>query len=96
MKGQSMTEPLDAGMIEMTSGVSAFTGNPFVVVQWGAKTGQLTPAETREMALHFLSCADAAESDAAVMKQLRDADLSEAAAALFVLGIRERREKGTQ
>lgn len=61
-----------AGTIEVTSGVSAFTGEPFCHVQWGKESGQLTPNEVRQMALLWLGAAEAAEQDAIVFQLIRE------------------------
>lgn len=61
---------MSADVIHTESGVSAFTGKPFVVVRWGKERGQLTPAEARELGLSILAAAEAAESDVAVHRVL--------------------------
>lgn len=39
-------------------------GQPFIVVRMGTASGQLTVDSARELGLHFLECAEAAEQDA--------------------------------
>ena len=79
--------------IEISSGVSLFTGEPFCTIRWGNEAAQMTPDEVRVMALHWLSAAEGAESDALVMQELQQGvglDLQTAGA--FLLKLRERRE----
>ncbi len=87
-----MSEPIDHDTINVYSGVSAFTGEGFVTVRWGAESGQLTPDAARAHALHVLSCAEAAENDALTQAVLReDVGLDAQTAAGFLVAIRERR-----
>lgn len=58
--------------IEIESGVSGRTREPFVVLRWGGESGQLTPTEARHHARRLLEAAEAAESDAFLMSFLRD------------------------
>lgn len=82
--------------IHITSGVSLFSGEPFCAIRWGTLAGQLTPAQVRTMALHWLEVAEAAESDALVMRELQEgAGLDLQTAGAFLLKLRERREKAT-
>jgi hypothetical protein len=56
--------------------------------------GQLAPDEVREMALVWLSAAEAADQDRIVMTMLtRDAGLDEETALGFIAGMREERDK---
>lgn len=82
--------------IEILSGVSAFSGEPFVQVRWGRESGQLTPAEARMHALHVLEAAEASESDALLVAMLTDQDpeglgLNMATASGFITELRQRR-----
>jgi len=81
----------DGGVLESVSGVSLFTGEPFVTLRWGQNSGQSTPAEARELAMSILAAAEAAESDAAVVKALRACRLSEEAIAPFLRDLRDLR-----
>jgi hypothetical protein len=63
-KADSQTEHPD---ILMQSTVST-TGRPSVQLKWGDMTGQLTPEEARDHALHVLECAEAAIHDAAFLR----------------------------
>ena len=90
----------DAGIhIEVTSGVSAFTGEAFcsIVVRDGGchgkvlGSGQDNPAGIRAMALSWLEAAEAAESDAVVFAELKALGLDEAAAGCVIAGMRARR-----
>ncbi len=78
--------------ISIESGVSLFDGKPFCAIRWGKERGQLSPDEVRQLALNWLSAAEAAESDAMVMTELQDGvglDLQTAGA--FLMALRERR-----
>ncbi len=87
----------DLNSIDMESGVSLFTGEPFVqivVVADGAPVarGQLPPAEVRRHALAYLEAAEAAETDALVWHMLREeVGMSEEAVGTFLTALRARR-----
>jgi hypothetical protein len=81
----------DGGVLESVSGVSLFTGEPFVTLRWGQNSGQLTPAEARELAMSILAAAEAAESDAAVVKVLRTCGCADEAIAPFLRDLRDLR-----
>jgi hypothetical protein len=84
--------PSEGGTIRVTSGVSAFTGQGFVDLRWGAQAGQLSPEEARQHALAVLGAAEAAELDALVYAELTSAvGVNDGAAAAFLLRLRERR-----
>lgn len=81
----------DPVRVEMASGVSAFTGDPFVQMRLvfadgSAKTvAQFTPADAREHGLHVIETAEAAVHDAAMaawMKAKLGADPETAAQAV--------------
>lgn len=79
-------------VMEVLSGVSAFTGEPFVQLRWGIQMAQFTPEEARQYALNVLAVAEASESDAAVVKMLTDdIGLPEQAALQFLVALRDRR-----
>jgi hypothetical protein len=84
--------------INVTSGVSLFTREGFCVIEVNHKpVGQLTPQGVRDMAMGWLSAADAAESDAAVFAELTDPkglNLSDEMAGRFVFSLRARRDQG--
>ena len=81
----------------MNSGVSMFTGEPFVevTVMLDGHThaiGQLSPDETRQHGLAYLAAAEAAEQDALVFKVLTEGvGLDKEHAGAFVLRMREER-----
>lgn len=83
--------------IDIESGVSAFTGEPFcrvgVLNEHGKQIGfaQLPPSEVRGMALQWLSAADAAENDAAVWAELKSVEIPEDVAGQFMMAVRRRR-----
>jgi hypothetical protein len=87
----------DLAEVQVTSGVSLFDGKPFCTVRSIAASGlvmlgQLTVAEVRGLALNWLEAAEAAESDAAVVAQLREmGGLPDEVVAAFVAGLRARR-----
>lgn len=64
--------------IYFESGVSAFTGDPFLSVEVAFTDGtrrrgaQMTPQQAREHALHVLEAAEAAVHDAAMHKWLKE------------------------
>lgn len=60
--------------ITVTSGVSAKTGEGFVVLRWGELACQLTPDEARRHALGVIQCADASEFDQAFVKAIGGPD----------------------
>lgn len=64
----------DATVLHSASGVSAFTGEPFVLLTWGARSGQMSPDEARTLGLHIIAAADAAETDAIVVGLLGGAE----------------------
>lgn len=88
----------DLERIDLTSGVSAFTGEPYVHVAAivdgeVAGFGQLSPAEMRAHGLAALEAAEAAESDALVFAELTEtAGLEAPSAAAFLVALRARRE----
>lgn len=80
--------------IEVQSGVSVFTHEPYVQLRWGAESGQLTPAEAREHALGVLRAADAAEFDATVWAEMTETiGLEPESVVRFLAGIRERGQR---
>lgn len=83
-------------MIHMQSGVSAFTGEPFITLQWGDQRGQLTVEEARSHAFAILETCEAATSDAFLFKFMRErVKADEQRAAQLLVAFREYRE-GTQ
>lgn len=84
-------DPEFTGLIS-TSGVSAFTGEPFVLLQWrGPLTGQMAPDEARQMALHIIAAADGAETDACLAAALTDAGVTLDATTALLSAVRDRR-----
>jgi len=84
---------MSAPDLEFHSGVSAFTGEPFVMVQWGHQTGQLTPAEAEAHAIAVIQAAQAARHDAAIMAELMsNGGFGREAAAGFIGALRKRLE----
>lgn len=81
--------------VEITSGVSAFTGEPFCqVIINGVARGQMTPTEVRQMALGWLEAAEAAESDAMVMAEMMETvGVDQQTAGAFVAALRKRRSQ---
>jgi hypothetical protein len=68
----------DLTNLNVEAGVNAFDGQPYCHIEArGADNvilmGQLPPAEIRQMALRWLSAADAAEHDAATFAFLQEA-----------------------
>lgn len=86
-----------SGVLEMSSGVSARTGEGFVHLVWGDQRGQLTPTEAREHARRIAEAAEAAEYDAIFVRWLledRVVDRIEQAVPLLIK-FRRYRESGT-
>lgn len=84
-------EPEFTGLLS-TSGVSRFTGEPFVLLEWhGPLSGQMTPEEARQLGLHLIECADVAVTDALVVSELKDMGVNDGAATLFLHHVRARR-----
>lgn len=81
------------GVLWTESGVSAASGEPFVALCWGAQTGQCTPDEARAVAMSILAAAEAAESDAAVVKLLRGIGVEDESVAGFVVDLRKVRSE---
>lgn len=85
----------DQNLMYSSSGVSAFTGDPFVLLTWGHESAQMTPDEARAFALHIINAADTAENDALIVKVLQEVIETSHDAALMVLGIMRDRRKDT-
>lgn len=86
--------PPESSMLATSAAVSAFTGDPFVLLTWsGPTTAQMTPDEARELALHIIAAADSAETDALVLHQLKGMGIADEHAAHFLVSVRQRREK---
>lgn len=95
----SNQEPIGLAGVDVISGVNQ-AGKPFCHIMASSPDaevvleGQLTPEETRKMALQWLEAAEAAESDALVMAELREAGLDDQHCAAFLVGMRKRRGDG--
>lgn len=89
----------EASAVEMESGVSLFTGEPFVAVRTLGTldngravtlAGQLSPTELREHAMRMLEAAEAAVQDAALLRFLDDKlGLDKAAGGRIIADLRE-------
>jgi hypothetical protein len=80
--------------LEMESGVNKRL-EPFVTVRWGAEVGQLSPTEARTHGLAMLEAAEAAETDAAIMRGMRKLnDGDDQMGFALVTMIRENRGQG--
>lgn len=81
----------DGGSIDMHSGVSLFTGKPFVTLRWGKSSGQLTPQEAEQHGLAVIATAMAARIDAAVFAELTETlGVDKQTAGRFIAGLRTR------
>jgi hypothetical protein len=77
------------GQVTVRGGVSATTGRGFCQFDWEGRTAQFTPADARQLALHLLEAAAAAEQDAAVWLFAREGiGLDAQQAAVMVEGVR--------
>jgi hypothetical protein len=56
--------------LQMESGVSPRTGEPFMHLRWGDQAGQFTLTQARGHAIKILDAAAASEFDAALVKAL--------------------------
>lgn len=84
----------DGDTIGIFSGVSAFSGQGYVQITWGAESGQLTPAEARMHALAVLEAAEAAEHDALVVAELTEGmGVEQQSALAFLVNLRGRRQQ---
>ena len=85
--------------IEMTSGVSLFTGEPYVQIVATidgkpAGHGQLSPAEVRAHAMAYLEAAEAAEQDANFYKLMKEKlELDDAVIGHLLSDLRAMREQ---
>ncbi len=61
-----------SNVIHIESIVSGADGRPYVTLEWGTQSGQLTPNEARMHAMSLMEATDAAESDALIVKFLRE------------------------
>jgi|GEM_PF-2678130 hypothetical protein len=66
-----MNEQSPSNAIHVESGVSVFTGKPFIAFHWGENHGQLTVAEANAYAFALLEACEAAESDAFIFEFMR-------------------------
>lgn len=82
---------MSGGVLEAASGVSAFTGEGFVLLTWGTNSGQMTPDEARQLGLHIIEAADAAVADAIVVHLLKGIGVTNDSAAGFLRDIRDHR-----
>lgn len=78
-------------MMHVESAVSAFTGDPFVLLTWDVQAAQMDPDAARAFALHIIAAADAAETDAILHAELKGLGLDADTATRFLLAIREKR-----
>lgn len=78
-------------VIDVQSIVSAANGQPLVQIKWGSQAGQLTPAEARQHALGLLDAANAAETDAALLRLTRQAGGDDEEAAVLLALVRAQR-----
>ncbi len=81
-----------AESLEMESGVNKRLEG-FVTVRWGAEVGQLSPVEARQYGLSMLECAEAAESDAAVLRGMQAGGFEAEAGFGLLRLIREHRSR---
>lgn len=83
--------------IQYTSGVSSLTGDGFVTLTWGAEAGQLSATECRALAFNLLNTAEAADTDAFLLRFLQDkVHVPIHQAARILIDFREARARGVQ
>lgn len=93
--GLAAADTLDeAGELGVESGVSLFTGEPFVILRLDDRhVGQVDPAAARKISRDFAEAAEAAESDALMAHQLAHViGLPGPQVAAFIVAIREGRD----
>jgi len=81
----------DNSNIRVDSGVSLFTGDGYVSLKWGEQAGQLTIAEARAHALSILGAAEAADTDSALWRYLKEGGASDEQAGGMLGAIRRNR-----
>jgi hypothetical protein len=59
-------------------------GEPFVVIRWGTRRGQLSLEATRQLACDLFEVAEQANSDAAAFRYLLETGAAKGEAAAFV------------
>jgi len=84
----------DGSMIWSHSIVSQQTGDGLVQLTWGDKKAQLTCEEARQHALVILECADAAESDACLVRFLGKIGMEREDAVKILVDFRVFRHEG--
>ncbi len=89
MSAERQREPDTSVWVE--SLVSHRTGEPLVQIAWYDHTGQLDVASARQLAFQLLEAADAAISDAFLVKFLRERDLPDEAAGVLLNEFRQYR-----
>jgi hypothetical protein len=78
--------------LQMESGVSAKTGEPFMHLRWGDQAGQFSPQDARDHAMRIIDAAAASEFDAALVKALvNEMGLDHETAVRFLGLMREQR-----
>jgi len=81
--------------LQMESGVSSRTGEPFMHLRWGDQAGQFSPEEARQHALRIVDAAAASEFDAALVKALTGELGLDYGRAVAFLGIMREQRGGT-
>lgn len=82
------------GQVTVRGGVSATTGRGFCQFDWDGRTAQFTPADARQLALHLLEAAAAAEQDAAVWRMATGMlGLAKEQAGVLVQAVRDQAER---
>lgn len=82
---------MSGGSLHHESAVSAFTGEPYVLLTWGRESGQLSPDEAAKLGADIISAAQAARHDAAIVAELTsEHDFPREAIAGFIGSLRRR------
>jgi len=81
--------------ITVSSGYGANTKEPYVEIEWAEdQKTQISPEETRDLALNLLQAAEASLSDALFVEWLKDEmDVGLDGAAQLLVMLRKRREE---
>lgn len=93
-KENSKVKPVKSGLT-VESGVSSKTRKGFLTIRWGQAVGQVDCEDAIKLGLRIIVAANAADSDAAVIKMLgEDLGLEMEAVQNVLLGMRKHRSLG--
>ena len=79
--------------IEVEAGVAADGGHPFVKIEWGSMSGQLTPGEAAALGHRIIASSIEAEGDAGFVAFFRAADYEDGLIGGLLRGLRDHRQQ---